>query len=209
MADTTTVDWTAINQTLNQYYVPEIFLVITGIVAMVIVYFYLKDKDGPRYHMMELIGVLTGIAMVALCVSSTLGASTATTVIVAVACFALIIRPFRDVQFAAVLSVLGMVIAYIMLGNLNGELSALAVGWPRVILAFAIGAIIYMLLGYLEALVQMFGKFLNAWPILFILGIICIAESICVTCGYGSIYTVFTKFYGGSASSGIMQILFL
>jgi hypothetical protein len=86
-------------------------------------------------------------------------------------------------------------IVYIYLGSVTGDFEILATGYPRIILAFISGAFVFMLLNFLEQLVQFFGKLLNAWPILLILGLICIAEAVAVLLGYGSIINLLSDLY--------------
>ena len=73
--------------------------------------------------------------MVFLCV--TCKAGTGTTIIIAIASFALIIRPFRDVHFAVIIALMAMVIVYILLGDITQEpFDVLNHGWPRIVVAF-------------------------------------------------------------------------
>lgn len=182
------IDWDAVNETIVTYHVSEIFLAVVGIVAILIVYMYLKDKESTKYKALVALGVIVGIVMVYLCVTATTSLTTGTTIIVAIAAFSLIIRPFRDVHFSLILSLLVMVVIYVLLGDLTGDWAILATGWYRVGVAFISGAIVYMITNFIQDLIQLFGKILNAWPLLLVLGIICIAESVCVYFGYGSVY---------------------
>jgi hypothetical protein len=82
-----------------------------------------------------------------------------------------------------------MGIVYLMLGGLEGtQLNILSEGWYRVGVAFFCGALVYMMLHMVEAIVKMAGKIMNAWPILVILGVVCIIEAIMVFTGNGSLY---------------------
>ena len=122
MADSTSsIDWESLSETLNANHVPELILALVGVLALAIVYTYLKDKDSSAYKIMVLLGVLMGVLMVALCVTSSMKTATGTTIIVAIGCFTLIIRPFRDVHFAVILAVLAMIVAYILLGDVTAE----------------------------------------------------------------------------------------
>lgn len=175
-------------------YLAPIVLVLGGLMALVIVAAYLKDKDSAWYKFTVAIGVLLGIAIVILAVIEGFRAQTYTVALIAVAAFTLIIRPVRSVNIAVIIGLMVMVVVYVLLGDLNGttvagvDLSVLAQGWPRVIIAFIAGAIVFGLLRFAEALVQLFGKILNCWPILGLLGILCIAEAACISMGYGSIF---------------------
>lgn len=199
-------DWQSLIDTLNSNHVPEIVLLLVGIVALFIVYMYLKDNDSPGYKLAVLIGVLVGVLMVALCLTSKAG--TGTTIIIAIGCFALIIRPFRDVHFAVILALLAMVIVYILLGQITQEpFDALNSGWPRIIVAFVAGSIVYMMLNFLQALVLGSAKVLNAWPVLAVLGVICIIEAVCWFQGYPSVYDMIASFVKDKTSSEIFLLL--
>ena len=44
-----------------------------------------------------------------------------------------------------------------------------------------------MITNFAEGLVKMFGKLLNFWPVLLILGLVCIVEAVLMLTGNGSI----------------------
>ena len=207
MADdsSSSFDWQSLSDTLNSNHVPEIMLALVGIVALLIVFFYLKDKDSGKYKLMVLLGVIVGALMVVLCVTSPMKTALGTTIIVAIGCFALIIRPFRDVHFAVILAVLVMVVVYLLLGNITQEPFNVVASNPwRIIVAFIAGSIVYMMLNFLQAIVLGSAKILNAWPILIVVGVICIAESICVFMGYDSVYDTIVNFAKDKASSDLL-----
>ena len=198
-------DWQALSETLNANHVPEIVLLLAGIVALFIVYMYLKDNDSPSYKLSVLIGVIIGAIMVFLCV--TCKAGTGTTIIIAIACFALIIRPFRDVHFAVIIALMVMVVVYLLLGDITQEpFDVLNHGWPRIVVAFVAGSIVYMMLNFLQALVLGTAKVLNAWPVLGILGIVCIVEAVCWFQGYPSVYDMIVSFVKDKTSSEIFLL---
>lgn len=206
MAETSDINWDSIVDTLNQNHVPEIFLAFVGILAIVIAYLYVKDRENIDYKIVVMIGVIAGIIMAILCATSTLKADKWTLLIVVVASFALIIRPFRDVKIALILALLAMVLVYVGLGSLTGNLEMLSTGWPRIIAAFVVGGIVYMLLGFLQDLMQLFGKLLNAWPVLVILGVICIIEAVCVFTGHGSIIGIILDFLNQNKEQALMLL---
>ena len=206
MADdsSSSFDWQSLSDTLNSNHVPEIMLALVGIVALLIVFFYLKDRDSGKYKLLVLLGVIVGALMVVLCVTSPMKTALGTTIIVAIGCFALIIRPFRDVHFAVILAVLVMVVVYLLLGNITQEPFNVVASNPwRIIVAFIAGSIVYMMLNFLQAIVLGSAKILNAWPILIVVGVICIAESICVFMGYDSVYDTIVNFAKDKASSDL------
>lgn len=175
-------------------HIPETMLFIGGLLAILIVISYVKDKDSLTYKFMMFLGLVFGIIMLYEAVTMYGTWRMATSLFVAVAGFALVIRPFREVHFAVIFALMVMVLVYIGLGGLDGymlmdsfDLSFLATGWPRIIAAFLCGAVVYMVFNFAEAIVKLFGKILNWWPLLFVLGLVCIVEAVLMYLGYGSI----------------------
>ena len=180
--------WDSVVEFLNQNNVPETMLLVLGLVAIAMVIAYRSDKEGFLYKILVLIGVIAGAFMIYVALTVETGWTTATMIVITIASFTLIIRPFKDVNFALILSMMVMAIVYVWLGNLTGDLAAIATGWPRLIVAVAAGAILYMLTGYVQAVVQLFGKILNAWPFLFIIGVYCVIEAVFLLAGMGTVY---------------------
>ena len=54
-------------------------------------------------------------------------------------------------------------------------------------MTFLAGAVIYGICSFAEAIVKFFGKLLNCWPVLFLLGLVCIVEAGLMFMGYGSL----------------------
>lgn len=175
-------------------HLPETMLLIGGILAVLIVISYVKNKESLTYKFMMVLGVIFGVIMLYEAMVFYGDWRMITSIIVAVAGFALVIRPFREVHFAVILALLIMVIVYIALGGLDGymllgsiDLTALSEGWPRIIVAFIVGALFYGIFNFAEAIVKLFGKILNWWPLLLVLGLVCIIEAAVMYMGYGSI----------------------
>ena len=173
---------------------PETILLIGGLLAILIAVFYVKDKGSWKYKGTMVLGFLFGLLMAVGAITTYGEWRLVTSIFVAVAAFALIIRPFREVHFAIILSFFVMVIIYIAMGQFNGymlfdqfDLTVLSEGWPRIIVAFIAGAFVYMITNFAEGLVKMFGKLLNFWPVLLILGLVCIVEAVLMLTGNGSI----------------------
>ena len=173
---------------------PETILLVGGLLAVLIAVFYAKDKDSWKYKGTMVLGFLFGLLMAVEAITTYGEWRLVTSIFVAVAAFALIIRPFREVHFAIILSFFVMVIIYIAMGQFNGymlfdqfDLTVLSEGWPRIIVAFIAGAFVYMITNFAEGLVKMFGKLLNFWPVLLILGLVCIVEAVLMLTGNGSI----------------------
>ena len=173
---------------------PETILLVGGLLAILIAVFYVKDKGSWKYKGTMVLGFLFGLLMAVEAITTYGEWRLVTSIFVAVAAFALIIRPFREVHFAIILSFFVMVIIYIAMGQFNGymlfdqfDLTVLSEGWPRIIVAFIAGAFVYMITNFAEGLVKMFGKLLNFWPVLLILGLVCIVEAVLMLTGNGSI----------------------
>lgn len=173
---------------------PETMLFIGGLLALLIVISYVKNDESWTYRFMMFLGVIFGVIMLYEAVTMYGTWRMATSLFVTIAGFALVIRPFREVHFAVIFALMVMVLVYIGLGGLNGymlfdsfDLTFLSEGWPRIIAAFLCGAVVYMIFNFVEAIVKLFGKVLNWWPLLMVLGIVCIVESAFMFLGYGSI----------------------
>lgn len=177
-------------------HVPEIILGLLGTIALLIVTYYLKNRDSFVYKLLVLFGVTVGIIAAALYVISPMGVAKGTLIITAVGCFTLIIRPFRNVHFALVIAILGMAVVYIFLADVHEPIDFLNNGLLRIAVSFVVGSIIYMIFGFAQAIVLGLGKFLNAWPVLTVVGIFCIIEAICLCIGCKSILDTIIDFAG-------------
>ncbi len=185
------MDMTDISNVVNDY-ILEIVLILGGLLAVIIAIQYVRKKESFSYKALTALGFIFGILMVIVALVNYQDWILSTALIVAIAGFALIIRPIRNVHISPLFALLVMAIVYISLGTLTTvgsiDVSFLAEGWPRIIVSFIIGAIFYMLFNFAESIIKIFGKVLNWWPLLFILGLVCIAEGVCIYFGYGSVY---------------------
>lgn len=171
---------------------PETILIIGGLLSICIAVSYAADKDSWRYKLFTALGFIIGIIMAFTAYTRHGDWKSVTVIFVSVVSFALIIRPLREVHFSVILALLVMGIIYTLMGDLSGnigsfDLSTLSTGYPRIIVAFIAGAFVYMILHFAEAIVLGVGKVMNWWPILFILGLVCIIEGVLMLSGYGSI----------------------
>ena len=179
----------SIRETLTSNNVPEIVMAVAGVLAIIIVYAYLKDKDSMSYKFMVLLGLIVGVLLAVISVWAYETWALSSTVILIVAAFTLVIRPFRETNFAVLIALLAMALVYVLLGNLaGGTFDFIATEWPRIVITLIVGALIYSLMHFAQSLVQAVGKILNWWPLLLILGIVCIIEAYVIFKGYGSIY---------------------
>lgn len=184
------MDMTDISNVVQDYLL-EIVLIIGGLLAVLIAIQYVRKKDSFSYKGLTALGFIFGILMVIVALVNYQDWILSTALIVAIAGFALMIRPRGTITFPAS-ALLVMAVVYIALGSVTTigsvDVSFLAEGWPRIIIAFILGAITYMLFNFAESIIKLFGKILNWWPLLFILGLICIAEGVSIYLGYGSVY---------------------
>jgi hypothetical protein len=185
------MEFNDITDALMSNHIPTATLMIGGILAVIIAYSYLKDNKSAKYKLTMLVGLIFGafMAVIAFNTYGTTGMALSTSVIMVIAAFTLIIRPFKEVHFAVLLALMAMAIVYVLLGGLaDTSLSFLSEGWWRIGIAVACGALVYSLMHMLESIVKIAGKIMNAWPILFILGAVCMLEATMVFMGYGSVY---------------------
>ncbi len=175
-------------------HIPETMLFVGGLLALFIAICYVKNKESIKYKFLMFLGLAFGIIMLCEAVMFYGEWRMTTLLFVAVAGFALVIRPFREVHFAVILALMVIVLAYIILGGLDRymiadtvDMSFLAEGWPKIIIAFLCGAMIYTVFNFAEAIVKLVGKILNWWPLLLVLGLICIVEACTMYLDYGLI----------------------
>ena len=189
--------WDSFQDLLNQNNVPEICLAIMGVLTLALVFAYKEDDGSLTYKLLVALGVLFGVFMVYVSVAVDTGWALGTLIICSIACFTLIIRPLRNVKIEVVVGLLVMVWMYMYLGTLTGasidfivdiDMSFLATGVPRIVVAVLVGALAYMVTGFATGLALLVGKILNAWPFLLIIALLCIAEAVLLIAGYGSLY---------------------
>lgn len=184
---------------------PELILIVAGLIMLLIVYTYLRDKESAGYKAAVVLGVIVGIGMVLMLVTYEDQWYAFGTMVIAIAAFTLIIRPFKDVNFAIVVAAMVALVAWVWLGTLSDPLEFLAEGWPRIIVSLMIGAVIYAFLNFVQKLAQLLGKLLNLWPVLFIFGVLCIVEGALILSGSPSLL----DYYHGFKDSGEVAIAFL
>ncbi len=189
------LSWDSFVDALNTNNVPEILLIVMGVLALIIVFAYLKDKESALYKILVFLGVALGALMVYMVVAIETGWDKGTMIIVTIGAFALIVRPIRDVNIAAILALIVAVIVYLMLPDLVADIQepfdfiqAIGEGIPRLIVAVVAGGLVFAILQFIQAVVLLAGKILNAWPFLLVIGVVCVMEAIFLLLGYNSIY---------------------
>lgn len=187
--------WDSFIDALNSNNVPEILLILMGVIALVIVGYYKDDKDSSMYKLVMVLGVAIAAFMIYVAVAIDTGWSKGTLIVLTVACFTLIIRPIKDVNIAVIIGLIVAVWVYLILPGLVGDvqepfdfIQVIGSGMPRLIVSIVAGAMVFTILQFIQAVVQLFGKILNAWPFLAVIGIWCIVEAIFLLMGYQSTY---------------------
>lgn len=188
-------------------HVPELTLLAAGFIMLMIVWTYLRDRDGMGYKAMVVLGVAAGIVMAVMLVDRGDRWYSFGKTVIAIAAFALIIRPFKDTNFALIIAALVMVLVYSWLGGLTGDLDFLAEGWPRVIVAVVAGGIVYSILNFVQSIAEAIGKILNWWPILFILGTLCLLEGALVISGSESLLDIYHDYMASEDAESIVAML--
>ena len=158
--------WNSFQDLLNQNNVPEICLAIMGVLTLALVFAYKEDDGSLTYKLLVALGVLFGVFMVYVSVAVDTGWALGTLIICSIACFTLIIRPLRNVKIEVVVGLLVMVWMYMYLGTLTGasidfivdiDMSFLATGVPRIVVAVLVGALAYMVTGFATGLAMLIG----------------------------------------------------
>lgn len=189
------LSWDSFVEALNTNNVPEILLIVMGVIALVIVFGYKDDKDSTMYKILVAIGVAMGVFMVYVAVAVDTGWDKGTLIITTIAAFTLIVRPIRDVNVAVILALIVAIIVYLMLPDLVADvqepfdfIKVIGEGIPRLIVAIVAGGLVFGILQFVQAVVLLAGKILNAWPFLMIIGALCIVEAVFLLLGYNSVY---------------------
>lgn len=172
-------------ETLLNGHVTEAMMIIAALVAILIIYTYRKDDESGSYKLSAALGVIVGVFLIVAFVGRTANWNTIDKVIVLLLAFALIIRPFRDLNLAFVVALIIGIAVYVFLGDVG--IGAINSGWGRIILAFVIMIFIYGLLHFVQSLIELVGKIINWTPLLAILAVLCLADGALMLAGHESI----------------------
>ena len=179
--------------------IADILLLAGGIISLLIVITYRDDKESGKYKAMMVLGFLVGVAIIAVGSIHYNEWTSFDMVLIFLAAFALVIRPFRKVEIAIIAAVIVMIAMYLYLGTLIGDFEVLSEGTPRIILSLVAGAFVYMVLNFVEKLADLLGKFLNLWPVLAILGLICIVEAVLLIVNGTSLFDYIEEYRSGES----------
>lgn len=201
------MDYVSVAEDFFNSHIPEVILLVGGILALLIIHYYRKDEDAGSYKALLAVGVVVGVMMIAMTFSQYAKWTWFTSLIIIMMAFTMIVRPFRKVEIAVFIGLITILVAYLLLGRLSGveSLVVLSEGWPRLVVAFVIGALVYMIANFAEKIVMLFGKLLNWWPFMAILAVLCIVEAVCLLATGKSIYPLMEELLNGT-SSAIMLI---
>lgn len=184
--------WKDITDQLSQAHVPEIFLAVIGVLVILLVAFYLKDKEGGYYKLVYFVSLVAAAITVIFLITGALKVETGPLIILCIACFTILVRPFRDTHLVAIFALFVLVLVYIILDGING-VEFLEQFWVKLVIALIAGVIVYLIGSFIEAIVMLFGKLFNWWPMLLCIGVLCIIEAILIATGNGSIISLITK----------------
>ena len=185
--------------------IAEYVLLAAGVSALLIVFLYLKHRDSAAYKLMVLVGMAAGAVAIYTAAINYGEWTDECVVICIVAGYAMVIRPFKNIDFAAVLGILAVLLAYAYLGEMTGDLEGLSHGAPRIIVAVLAGSVVYMIFNFITKAAIFIGKVLNWWPFLFIIAVLCITEAALIMSGSGTIVDLYHKYYG-SASGDLASL---
>ncbi len=179
--------------------IAEALLIAAGLVSILIVMTYRKDKESGKYKAAMVLGVLCGAALIAVGAMHYQEWTTFDMALIFIAGFAMVIRPFRKVEIAIIAAIIVMIALYFYLGTMTGDWAFLAEGTARIIVTIVGGALVYMVFNFVEKVADLVGLILNLWPVLLILGIICIAEGALIIATGSSIFDYVEKYRAGEA----------
>lgn len=184
--------WKDFTDQLAQAHVPEVFLVVMGILVIALAAFYLKNKEGGWYKVVYLVSLVFAAVTVILVVTKALPMQLEPMIILSLACFTILVRPFREAHLSALLALLVLILVYIILDGVTG-VEFLTEFWVKLVIALVAAGVVYFIASFVEGLVMLFGKLFNWWPFLIVIGLLCIIEAVLIATGSGSITGLFTK----------------
>ena len=164
-----------------------LFLLVAGITAITIARNYvISEGRGARYRFSVLLGVGFAFLLGIYCVIQYLYGSWPNPLIMLTAflSFAMILRPVVNWNVAIAISLLVFLLVYYGIYIfVYGLVDVFGVAGVFTLSA-ALAVLSYMLLSYVQVGVQWVAGLLNAWPILGVLGGVCLVQGILTVLGY-------------------------
>lgn len=164
-----------------------LFLLVAGITAITIARNYvISEGRGARYRFSVLLGTGFAFMLAVYCVVQYLYGSWPNLLIMMVAflSFAMMFRPVVNWNVAIAIALLMFLLVYYGIYIfVYGLVDVFGVAGVFTLSA-ALGVLAYMLLSYVQVGVQWVAGLLNAWPILGVLGGVCLVQGILTILGY-------------------------
>jgi hypothetical protein len=179
--------------------IPEVLMIIGGIVALYIAVAFLKDNDSQKYKLAALVGMLVGIVLL-------LGGFMAfqystipqfSVTVLLLTGFAMLFRPIQKVPIAAIFGLIVGIFVYLYLGGVtDANLQFLTDETVRIIVSIVGGALVFMVLNFVEQLLDFATAVLNAWPVLLVLGLVCAADGVLILATGDSLLALVMSYTG-------------
>ena len=150
-----------------------------GLIGLYIAVMFLKDKDSQKYKLAALVGMIMGIMML---ISGFMIFQESTMPVFSISVllltgFGLFFRPIQKIPVAVVFAVIVGVFVYLYVGGITDpNLQFLVEDTVRIILSIVAAAVVFMVFNFVEQLLDFASTVLNAWPVLLVLGLICVVE---------------------------------
>ena len=163
-----------------------LLLAVVGLVCITIAKNYRDNPRSATYKLSMIVGVFTATVLGAHVALQYLMGSWSNTMVMitAVIVFGLLFRPLMNRNIAFVIAALVLIGVYMSIAVLVPDLYALLTVDGLLLLSFMVATLIYVLLHFAEAGMEFVARVLNAWPILIVLGLLCIVEGIAIAAGY-------------------------
>ncbi len=164
-------------------FVPYI-LVLGGLFGVLrLVRFFVKEKGGGVVKVLEIVGFFVGILLLITGVASFLGGawSLEVWVLLVVTSLGLMLKPVSKVPFGALFGLIAGLACVVLLYwffPLPATVFGVSSMWIYLAVFLIPALIVFVMFKFFEDLAKLFGMILGAWPVLVVLGFLCIAEGI-------------------------------
>jgi hypothetical protein len=159
-------------------------LIFGGIVAVSkLLSFFMKGSAGKVLKGLGYLGILVGALLLATGVVALLGQTSSIEVwgLLLVTGLGLVLKPLSKIPFSALL---GLVVGLVCIGLLYVyfPLPATVLGvsslWIYLVVFFVPALIVFLIFRFVEDLVKFFGMVVGSWPVMTVLGFLCMAQGI-------------------------------
>ena len=159
-------------------------LIFGGVVAVSrMLSFFIKGSAGTVLKALGYFGIFVGALLLATGVVVLLGQTSSIEVwgLLVVTGLGLVLKPLSKIPFSALL---GLVVGLVCVGllYLYFPLPATVFGisslWIYLAVFFVPALIVFLIFKFVEDLVKLFGMVLSSWPVMTVLGFLCVAQGI-------------------------------